>query len=242
VDNSDLGVGEGQRCDAATGSGCDYTSFGFDHSTPPAPEPGPSNIPRLRQVFDPEPDSKVEANEGPNEGLERSDEYAVYFLPDVEPETEVEIHGIGLEDPRDSRGEEARQLDVERSIYHILLLPYMFFFVPVSRDHRVSEWGLTVNQNQKRDCIRKQLRRDTSSIYEKSTCFLQLAPKLRRWTAREGLYLQKKIAYTRLSLPSTGRESKRRGRGELDPDRVQPPDCHFRPMCSIPSRRTDRYF
>jgi len=86
----------------ATGSGCDYTSFGFNHSIPPAPEPGPSNIPRLRQVFDLEPDSEVKANEGPNEGLEGSDEDAVYFLPDVEPETEDEIHGIGLEDPRDS--------------------------------------------------------------------------------------------------------------------------------------------
>jgi len=127
VDDSDLGVGEGQRCDAATGSGCDYTSFSFDHSTPPAPELGPSNIPRLRQVLDLEPDSKVEANEGPNEGLERSDEDAVNFLPDVEPETKDEIHGIGLEDLRDSQGEEVRQLDVERGIYHILLLLYMFF-------------------------------------------------------------------------------------------------------------------
>jgi len=85
-----------------------------------------------------------------------------------------------------------------------------------------------VNQNQKRDYIRKQLRKYTSSTYEKSTRFLQLAAKLRRWTACEGLYLQKKnCVYQALSLSSTGGESERRGRGELDPDRVQPPDCHF---------------
>jgi len=52
------------------------------------------------------------------------------------------------------------------------------------------KWGLTVNQNQKKDYIRKQLRKDTSSIYEKSTRFLQLAAKLQCWNAREGLYLQ----------------------------------------------------
>jgi len=69
VYNSDLGVGKGQQCDAATGLGCDYTLFSFDHSTPPTPEPGPSNIPCLHQVFDLEPDSEVEANEGPNEEL-----------------------------------------------------------------------------------------------------------------------------------------------------------------------------
>ena len=45
-----------------------------------------------------------------------------------------------------------------------------------------------------------------------------------------------------LSLSSTGRESERRGRGELDPNRVQPPNHHFRPTHSIPGRRTDRHF
>ena len=45
-----------------------------------------------------------------------------------------------------------------------------------------------------------------------------------------------------LSLSSTGRESERRGRGELDPDWVQPPDCHFRPTRSVPGPRTDRFF
>ena len=69
VYDSDLGVGEGQQCDVATGSGCDYTLFSFDHSTPPALEPGPSNILHLCQVFDLEPDSEVEVNEGPNEEL-----------------------------------------------------------------------------------------------------------------------------------------------------------------------------
>jgi len=119
----------------------------------------------------------------------------------------------------------------------------------VSRDHCVFEWGLTVNQNQKKDYIRKQLWKDTSSIYEKSICFLQLAVKLQCWTAHEGLYLQKKNCIYQalslslsLSLSSTGRESKRRGQGELDPDQVQPPDCHFRPMHSIPSWHMDCHF
>jgi len=63
------------------------------------------------------------------------------------------------------------------------------------------ELGLTVNQNQKRDYIRKQLRKDTSSIYKKTTHFLQLAAKLQHWTACKGLYLQKKIGvYQALSL------------------------------------------
>jgi len=77
------------------------------------------------------------------------------------------------------------------------------------------ELGLTVNQNQKRDYIRKQLQKDTSSIYEKTTCFLQLAVKLWHWTACKGLYLQEKIGIYQalsLSLSSTGRE---RARGEV---------------------------
>ena len=80
--------------------GCDYTSFSFDHLTPPALEPGTSNIACLHQVFNLEPDSKVKANEGPNEELEGSDKDGIYFLPDVEPEPEDKIHGIELEDPR----------------------------------------------------------------------------------------------------------------------------------------------
>jgi len=70
----------------------------------------------------------------------------------------------------------------------------------VSRDRRVFEWGLTVNQNQKKDYIRKQLRKDTSSIYEKSTRFLQLAANFSAGPLTRGCTYQKKIAYTRLSL------------------------------------------
>ena len=48
--------------------------------------------------------------------------------------------------------------------------------------------------------------------------FLQLAANLWHWTAHKGLYLQKKnCIYQALSLSSTGRESERRGWGELDP-------------------------
>jgi len=48
---------------------------------------------------------------------------------------------------------------------------------------------------------------------------------------------KKKKVYTRLSLSLLpGRESKRRGQGELDPDQVQPLDCHFQPTCSVPDQ------
>jgi len=50
----------------------------------------------------------------------------------------------------------------------------MAFFVPASCNHRVFEWGLTVNQNQRKGYIRKQLRKDTSSIYEKAHTFYNL--------------------------------------------------------------------
>ena len=114
--NSDLGVGKAQQCDAATGLGCDYTSFSFDYSTPPVPELGPSNIPRFPQVWDLEPDSEVKANEGPNEDLEGSNGDVVYFLPDIELETEDDIDGIGIGGPRVLQGEEVRKLDIERKL------------------------------------------------------------------------------------------------------------------------------
>ena len=72
---------------------------------------------------------------------------------------------------------------------------------------------------------------------QKEHALLQLAVKLRCWITHKGLYLQKKNCVYQalsLSLSSTGRESERRGWGELDPGQVQPPSCHFQPMHSVP--------
>ena len=91
---------------------------------------------------------------------------------------------------------------------------WIFFRTSVARSSRF-EWGLTVNQNQERDYIRKQLRKDKSSIYKESMRFLQLAVKLWCWTAREGLYLGNFFfAYTRLSL-SLSPPLEERVRGEV---------------------------
>jgi len=89
-----------------------------------------------------------------------------------------------------------------------------FFFIPASHNPHVFEWGLTVNQNQKKDYIRKQLRKDTSSIYDKSMRFLQLAAKLQCWTAHEGLYLPKKKMCIPDSL-SLSPPLEERARGEV---------------------------
>ena len=119
----------------------------------------------------------------------------------------------------------------------------------VSCDRRVFEWGLTVNQNQKKDYIRKQLRKDTSSLYEKAHAFynsprnFSAGPLARGCTYKNFFCVYQALSLSlSLSLSSTGRESERRGQGELDLDRVQPPNCHFRPTRSIPGRCTDRHF
>jgi len=106
-------------------------------------------------------------------------------------------------------------------------------------------WSHYSQRYQKKDYIMKQLRKDTSSIYKKSTHFLQLATKLGTGLLARGCTYRKKIVYTRLSLSlsSTGRESKGRGQGELDLiNWVQPPNCHFQPMCSVPGQCPDHYF
>jgi len=115
----------------------------------------------------------------------------------------------------------------------------------VSRDHCVFEWGLTVNQNQKKDYIRKQLRKDTSSIYTKSTRFFTTCHETSALDCLRGVVLTKKNCVYQalsLSLSSTGRESERRGQGELDPNWVQPPNRHFRPTRSVPGWCTDCHF
>ena len=62
----------------------------------------------------------------------------------------------------------------------------------VLRDCHVFEWGLTVNQNQKKDYIRKQLRKDTSSIYEKSTRFFTTHCETSALDCSQGVVLTKK--------------------------------------------------
>jgi len=75
----------------------------------------------------------------------------------------------------------------------------MAFFVPASHDCHVFEWGLTVNQNQKKDYIRKQLWKDTS-IYKKAHAFSNLPWNFSTGLLTRGCTYKKKIAYTRLSL------------------------------------------
>jgi len=76
----------------------------------------------------------------------------------------------------------------------------LLFSAPVLRDRRVFEWGLTVNQNQKKDYIRKQLRKDTSSLYEKARAFYNLLQNFSTGPLVRGCTYKKIFAYTRLSL------------------------------------------
>ena len=98
-----------------TGSQCDITlsfDLSIDQSTTPAPEPGPSNVPRLCPVFDMGPDSEVEENDEGNDESEGSGGDCICFWADIESESEDNKPlGIFLEDPRLARGDEARQLE-----------------------------------------------------------------------------------------------------------------------------------
>ena len=118
--NVDLGTGNGQPRDVMMSSQCDITpsfDLGIDQSTTPAPEPGPSNVLRLRPVFDMGPDSEVKENDEGNDEPEGSGGDCVRFRADIESELgDNEPRGICLEDPRLARGEEARQLDVEQEL------------------------------------------------------------------------------------------------------------------------------
>ena len=76
----------------------------------------------------------------------------------------------------------------------------MAFFVPVLHNHHVFEWGLTVNQNQKKDYIRKQLWKDTSSIYEKAHPFYNLPRNFSTGLLTRGCTYKKNCVYQALSL------------------------------------------
>jgi len=56
-----------------------------------------------------------------------------------------------------------------------------------------SMWGLTVNQNQKKDYIRKQLQNNTSSIYKTSTHFYNLPQNFGTGLLMRGCTYQKKL-------------------------------------------------
>jgi len=55
----------------------------IDQPTIPAPKPSPSNVPRLRPVFDLGPDSEAEENDEGNDGPEGSGGYCVRFRADI---------------------------------------------------------------------------------------------------------------------------------------------------------------
>jgi len=88
----------------------------------------------------------------------------------------------------------------------------------VSHDRRVFEWGLTVNQNQKKDYIRKQLRKDTSSLYEKARAFYNSPRNFSAGPLARGCTYKRNFAYTRLSLSlslSLSPPLEERARGEV---------------------------
>jgi len=122
VYNADLGADKVQPLNVTMDLQCDNTllfDLSIDQSTFPAPDPGPSNVPRIHQVFDMGPESEVEeiekeeGNDEPGDG----DGYCIYFKPDIESESEDdETCGIWLEDPRIAQGERAHQLGIEQEI------------------------------------------------------------------------------------------------------------------------------
>ena len=100
----------------------DITTLDFNDPYPvsPPPEPAPSRASRTCQVFEVEPDSELSEEEGEEEPGQDEDTY-VWFLPDVGSEgdgddgADRDDNGA-IEDPRLARGENGRQLDVERDI------------------------------------------------------------------------------------------------------------------------------
>jgi len=100
------------------------------------------------------------------------------------------------------QGEEACQLEVKCSIYHILLLLYMFFFcTSIMWSSCLWSSGAWQWTRIRRRVILGSNYEDTSSIYKKIMHCLQLTAKLWRWTTCEGLCLQKKkCVYQALSL------------------------------------------
>jgi hypothetical protein len=85
--NVDLGAGNGQPCNVMTDSQCDVTlscEISTDYSTTPAPDPGPSNVLRLRPVFDMGPDSEVEENDEGDDEPEESGGDCLRFWADME--------------------------------------------------------------------------------------------------------------------------------------------------------------
>ena len=73
-------------------------------------------------------------------------------------------------------------------------------------------WGLTVNQNQKKYYIRKQLRKDTSTIYKKTMHFYNSPRNFGTGPLARGCTYQQKFVHTRLSLSPPLEE---RVRGEV---------------------------
>ena len=117
-------VEEPPAYNATTGSQHDDISgfdFHIDQTLSPPPEPGPSRVSRIRQVFAVGPDSEPEGEEGadkPDEGA------CVWFHPDVASEADNDDGDDGddearrsqLEDPRVARGEEAHRLETKREL------------------------------------------------------------------------------------------------------------------------------
>jgi len=95
--------------------------FHIDQTLSPPPEPGPSHVSRICQVFAVGPDSEPEGEEGADEPDEGA---CVWFYLDVASEADDDDGDDGddeacrsqLEDPRVARGEEAHCLETEQEL------------------------------------------------------------------------------------------------------------------------------
>jgi len=120
VDKDDLEPGRAQQHGVTTGSHYDNIpmfDFNDNYLLSPPPEPGPSRVPCAHQVFEVEPDRELDEDGEGEEEPEQGEDTYVWFWPDVgsEGEGDDEDDEVWIEDPRLARGEDAHQLDVERS-------------------------------------------------------------------------------------------------------------------------------
>ena len=121
MDDGGLEFREDHAHDMTEGSRYDDTydiDLHMDHLYSLSPEPGPSCIPHIQQVFEMAPDNGSEEDEEAGESY--NDTY-VEFLPDIESVAEGdnddnEVHGFGFEDLPLTVGEGAHRLQVEQEL------------------------------------------------------------------------------------------------------------------------------
>jgi hypothetical protein len=123
VDNVNPEGGEDRPHSATTGYQDDNTSafdFHIDQVSSPLPEPGPSRVSRIHQVFKVARSESDGESEGEGEGneLEHNEDTRFRVRLDVASEDDEDDEGleIELEDPRLARREGAHLLGVEQEL------------------------------------------------------------------------------------------------------------------------------